>query len=254
MVDNNSTDGSAEIAARYPFVTLLRQPIQGSVPARNLGFQHAHGDILARLNADVMLEPGWVTEVERMFASNKKLGGLSGLAITRSLDYVDAPRSTFWTRMYFWWTDAYFRLPQMWGADMAMRREAWLGVEPLACPNNTEVHEDQDLSLLLSAAGWGVAHDNHLRVRTKGQAYHNWPQFWEYMRRRWRTKRYHQRRGTYERARQFVMPRWHQAGVYALIFVPGSIYIISSFLLGLPGIIWRGLRRLARRFGLPPAI
>lgn len=49
VVDNASTDKTAEVAARYPFVTVLREPERGRVFARKAGFRHASGTILADL-------------------------------------------------------------------------------------------------------------------------------------------------------------------------------------------------------------
>jgi glycosyltransferase involved in cell wall biosynthesis len=51
VVDDGSTDDSAEVAKRFP-VTLLQQENRGVSDARNLGVQHATGDYLAFLDAD----------------------------------------------------------------------------------------------------------------------------------------------------------------------------------------------------------
>src|SRR5688500_17107775 len=59
VVDNNSTDTTAEIAASYPFVRLVYESRQGVVHARNTGFNLAQGDIIARIDADTVIESGW---------------------------------------------------------------------------------------------------------------------------------------------------------------------------------------------------
>ena len=75
VVDDGSTDGSAEIAESFlqdpasrlsPFASrlrLLKQPNQGVSAARNNGVAQAHGDYLAFLDADDWWEP---TYLERM--------------------------------------------------------------------------------------------------------------------------------------------------------------------------------------------
>lgn len=63
VVDNNSTDRSAERVARYPRVRLLRQPVQGDFAARNLGISEARGEILAFTDADTAPHADWLRAI-----------------------------------------------------------------------------------------------------------------------------------------------------------------------------------------------
>lgn len=64
VVDNNSSDGSIEVARRYgDEITLLHQPIQGSYAARNMGIRHARGEIIATIDPDCRPEPDWLASV-----------------------------------------------------------------------------------------------------------------------------------------------------------------------------------------------
>src|SRR3990167_3424187 len=60
VVDNNSTDKTAEIAKSYNFVTLIKEEKQGIAYARNRGFDAVTADIIGRIDADTMLFPKWV--------------------------------------------------------------------------------------------------------------------------------------------------------------------------------------------------
>jgi glycosyltransferase involved in cell wall biosynthesis len=60
VVDNNSNDGTAAIAAAYPFVTLITIARQGVVYARDAGFDAAKGEIIGRIDADTHIAPDWL--------------------------------------------------------------------------------------------------------------------------------------------------------------------------------------------------
>lgn len=58
VIDDGSTDGSAEIAARYAGVEVLFQDRAGVAAARNAGLARAEGDYVAFLDADDLWLPG----------------------------------------------------------------------------------------------------------------------------------------------------------------------------------------------------
>ena len=63
MVDNNSSDDSAEIIRRHPGITLLREPKQGAYAARNRGLDQALGEILAFTDADCVPKSDWLSTI-----------------------------------------------------------------------------------------------------------------------------------------------------------------------------------------------
>jgi glycosyltransferase involved in cell wall biosynthesis len=56
VVDDGSTDRTAEIAAGYPAVTVIRQENQGQSVARNVGASAATGDYIHFMDVDDLLE------------------------------------------------------------------------------------------------------------------------------------------------------------------------------------------------------
>jgi len=87
VVNNASTDGTREVAQKYPGVIVIDEPAKGLVRARRAGFLGATGDLIANVDADTMLTPKWVDKVFREFEKDKKLVALSGPFI-----YYDLPK------------------------------------------------------------------------------------------------------------------------------------------------------------------
>jgi glycosyltransferase involved in cell wall biosynthesis len=56
VVDDGSTDGSGEVAARYPHVQVIRQPNAGVAAARNAGLRAASGEFVLFLDSDDRLK------------------------------------------------------------------------------------------------------------------------------------------------------------------------------------------------------
>jgi glycosyltransferase involved in cell wall biosynthesis len=68
VIDDGSTDETADVAARYP-VRLLRQANRGVAAARNAGIAACEGELIALLDADDRSVPGRIAaQVEIMLA------------------------------------------------------------------------------------------------------------------------------------------------------------------------------------------
>ncbi len=78
VVDNASSDRTAEVAGIYPRVRVVREKHKGLTWARQAGLRAAKGDLLAYLDADVRLPQSWLRIVEEEFERNPKLVCLSG--------------------------------------------------------------------------------------------------------------------------------------------------------------------------------
>ncbi len=76
IVDNDSTDGTAEVIRRYPVQYLLEAAMHTSYAARNTGAQKARGELLAFCDADETASPAWIRSL--IAALGEGYGGSAG--------------------------------------------------------------------------------------------------------------------------------------------------------------------------------
>lgn len=77
VVNNNSTDKTAEIAKSYG-VKVIFESKRGYGPACQKGFQTASGDIIARADSDYVVPKHWLEKIATEFASDPKLIAIGG--------------------------------------------------------------------------------------------------------------------------------------------------------------------------------
>jgi len=97
VVDNNSTDATAEVAqttfdaARHASGVVLKQPIAGKANALNLGFSGVETEFVIRIDADTQIEPDSLRRAMRHF-SDRSLGCLGGVPNTRGRSFFERAR------------------------------------------------------------------------------------------------------------------------------------------------------------------
>ncbi|WP_426997605.1 glycosyltransferase [Pseudarthrobacter sp. N5] len=168
VVDNKSTDRTAAIVAQMqleypesPIVLLSQNQDQGLIPTRNFGLNHATGDVLGRIDADSVVEPDWVEQVQKAFHD------VSVQAATGPVVYYDMPMRRFGLKADDKMRQLMLKLAKhqyhfLFGSNMALRRSAWETIRDETCRDEKdEMHEDIDLSLHLA--------DHELKVQY-------WPQ------------------------------------------------------------------------------
>lgn len=229
VVDNNCTDQTVELAKTYDFVKILKEPIQGRTVSRNRGFNATRGDIIGRIDADSVIMPGWVDRLLVDF-EDTTVSGVTGLAKTRVIIGLKNWLSTFWSRGYYWAMHSYFGVNTMWGANMAIRRSMWLQIRNSTAPNGMLVHEDHDLSLELLAHGGKIVQDNKLLIYTVGASYSYWPKFWSYLKKTVTMKRFHQKKGTFDKLGNYKLSIWRNMPGAFLGLLVTILFIIYALL------------------------
>ena len=230
VVDNNCTDRTIQIAKTFDFVTVIKEPLQGRGHARSAGFNTAKSEIIGRIDADSRIASNWVKTVKEKFSNDSELMGLTGLANTAFLPYINVPKLKIFSRSYFWFAHAGFNTVTMWGANMAIRKTAWGLVKNKVCLDDKKVHEDQDISLCMAAKGMKIAVDNHLLITTNGQTYRYLPKLLHYSRLYESTKKMHIENGN------LLSPNVRRLGFFNTL--PGRIYALPlAFYLALISLV-----------------
>ncbi|HWN97238.1 MAG TPA: glycosyltransferase family A protein [Methylomirabilota bacterium] len=81
VVDDGSTDGTAEIARNYSNVIVVTQANAGPGEARNVGVKHARGEYLAFLDSDDVWFPWTLTTYHRVIREHGSLAFMAGKPI-----------------------------------------------------------------------------------------------------------------------------------------------------------------------------
>jgi glycosyltransferase involved in cell wall biosynthesis len=169
VIDNNCTDNTVAIAKEYDFVTVIREHKQGLIFARNTGFNIARSDILGRIDADSVIDADWVEKTKQFYEQNPNLHAVTGLARTVIIPYVTSLTSKILSQLYFIFIDSNYGSRILWGANMSLRKSAWLKIRNEVHVDDNMVHEDQDMSCVLNAQGLKIARQNGILITTIAQ-------------------------------------------------------------------------------------
>jgi N-acetylglucosaminyltransferase len=162
VIDDGSQDASAEIAARYSQVRLIRHERNlGLAAARNTAFRSARNELVAALDADCVADVNWLASLAAHLADPKITG--AGGRLKEGVDRTVADR---WraAHMAQEWGPEPIREPKfLFGCNNLMRKSAVLaagGYDEAMRTNG----EDADLSRRLRARGGQLLYDSHARA------------------------------------------------------------------------------------------
>jgi glycosyltransferase involved in cell wall biosynthesis len=163
VVDNNSTDKTADIARQYSFVRIVREEKQGIVFARDAGFDAARGDIIGRIDGDSIIPHDWVEQVLEFYNQP----GNESCALTGGGYFynVRMPRFNGWLQSQFAFRFNRFIVGFyiLWGSNMAFTRAQWQKIRRDVCRDDF-IHEDLDLAMHLHDTGHTIVYHAGLRT------------------------------------------------------------------------------------------
>jgi peptidoglycan/xylan/chitin deacetylase (PgdA/CDA1 family) len=169
VVDNGSADGTAGIADSWG-VTVVRENRKGYIYALIRGFEHATGEILITTDADTVVPSNWISTLVQAFAEDAEVVAAGG-----GIEFYDANwKGSFFSQAVLPVALAYdglcFSYPHMWGANMAVRRSAF--VEAGGWTGKFNLHADADLSRRLARIG-KVKMLKNLKVSTSARRFNH---------------------------------------------------------------------------------
>ncbi|MER3446058.1 MAG: glycosyl transferase [Candidatus Dadabacteria bacterium] len=165
VVDDASTDDSAEISRKMG-ATVLKLPHQsGPAAARNYGTSKAQGDILFFVDSDVVVQPGTIARVVADFQENPDIAAIFG-------SYDDNPASTdFLSQLrnlfhYFIHQNSNKQAKTFWAGCGAIYKEVFCelkGFDEIRYPRASI--EDIELGLRIWRRGYRIMLDKELQVK-----------------------------------------------------------------------------------------
>lgn len=158
VVDNNSSDGSIGRAKRrFKSVRFLHEPKQGIVYARNTGFDAATGDIIAKLDADTIVDEDWHAQLLKAFEDGAE--AWSGYVSSNEVHPLIAPiMISYGNFIVFRGIHAISGNPFIVGCNLAMRKKLWKRIKPYLMMRN-DIWEDLDMSTVIARYTRKVAID-----------------------------------------------------------------------------------------------
>lgn len=183
VVDNASTDGTAQIARElWPAnmkvpLRIVDEPRLGLSFARQTGFKEARYEYVSFLDDDNWAAPSWVRTVNEVMTRHGEVGACGGYS---EAVFESEPPSWFENHKTYYavgpdWGDpaspSYRDL--LWGAGLTIRKSAWQQLvdngfsSRLIGRQGTRLlaGEDTELCLALRLNGWRLYYDPRLRLR-----------------------------------------------------------------------------------------
>jgi len=164
VVDDGSTDASAEVARSYGARVLATGARRGPAHARNKGVQAARGNVILFLDADVCPAPDTIARVREAFEKEPDLDALIG-------SYDDAPSSPGFVSQYknlmhcFVHQSGRRAASTFWSGCGAIHRDVFLALGGFDEAYDRPAIEDIELGYRLVGARRKVRLDPHLTVK-----------------------------------------------------------------------------------------
>ncbi len=122
VVDNNSTDKTAEIAKKLGATVISYSQKQGFSAAKQFGTQKAKGEIIAYTDADSIPDTHWLEAIRKLM-QNKNLVCVGGTVLSTESTLINF---LFIIYDLIARVNQLFGIPLIWAPNMAVRKDAFM--------------------------------------------------------------------------------------------------------------------------------
>jgi glycosyltransferase involved in cell wall biosynthesis len=172
VVDNGSSDDSIRVAEAGG-ARVIREALPGITAASATGFDAATGDIIARCDADSRLPVNWLAQIERDFREHPKAVAVTGPGRFYDLGPVATVfAKVFYMNAYFFCMHAALGNKALFGSNYAVLASAWRTVSASVPRDDTELHDDIDLSFRVHPSAT-IVHNRNLVVGISGRPFNS---------------------------------------------------------------------------------
>ena len=171
VVDNNSTDRTAEVARSFSknlAIKVIKQTIKGRGPARKKGFDEALGEIIFSTDADSTVSPDWIRTYLEYF-KDKKVVAVTSLPCI--VEYSSLKNKCFSFLVHLTMYVYRFLFGHYWlsGFSFAIRKDIYISSGGFDAELNFA--EDLDLGFKVHALGGSIAWNKKARVVFSGRRF-----------------------------------------------------------------------------------
>ena len=183
VVDNNSSDDTAEVARRsWPEdapapLRVVREPRSGLSFARHRGIEESRYELINFVDDDNWVCPNWIQTIWEVMHSHPEVGACGGPS--EAVLEGDEPEWFSWAGFILavsppdWEGGDITDKRLLWGAGLTIRRQAWdhlvqNGFRPLLVGRQGTAltsGEDSELCLALRLSGWRLWYEPSLRLQ-----------------------------------------------------------------------------------------
>jgi GT2 family glycosyltransferase len=161
VIDDGSTDQSAEIARKYPVRLIQHGKNKGLAASRNTAFEAAQGEYVAALDADCVADKEWLAGLMKLF-EDETVAGVGGMLVEKYASTL----ADHWRAVHmaqYWGPHPVTNPPFLYGSNTVFRKEDVQSIGGYSSLFKTNF-EDVDISGRFVSGGYRLIYNPESRA------------------------------------------------------------------------------------------